>query len=141
MFRDIYAVHNKEEVFEILESYRIGNLKVDLNKKKETDKQDAFQNDPKRHPLLKVLSQKPFNAESPKQFSADSLITPNKLHFVRNHLPVPNVDLENYELEVFNDVNGKKIVFKLEDFKKKFTVYTLPGFTLQLKKTKLLEMK
>jgi len=126
--RDIYAVHNKEEVFEILESYRIGNLKVDTSKIVETNKKDAFQNDPKRHPLLKVLSQKPFNAESPKQFSADSLITPNKLHFVRNHLPVPKIDLENYELEIFNDLNGKKVVFKLEEFKKKFPIYTLPGF-------------
>ena len=111
----------------MLEMYRIGNLKVDSNKKVETNKQDAFQNDPKRHPLLKVLSQKPFNAESPKEFSADSLITPSKLHFVRNHLPVPKIDTEKFELEIINDLNGKKISLNLEDLKKKFPIFTIPG--------------
>ena len=76
---------------------------------------------------MKVLSQKPFNAESPKEFSADSLITPNKLHFVRNHLPVPKIDVDKFELEIVNDLNGQKLVLKLEELIQKFPVYKIPG--------------
>ena len=111
----------------MLENYRIGNLKVDVNKKDENIKADAFQNDPKRHPLLKALTQKPFNAEAPKEFIADNLLTPNKLHFVRNHLPVPKVDIEKFELEIIDDLKGKKKTFKFDELEKYFPVYTIPG--------------
>ena len=122
-------MHYKHEVFAMLESYRIGNLKVDLSKKAQTTKPDAFQNDPKRHPMLKVMTAKPFNAESPKELATDSLITPSKLHFVRNHMPVPQVDIEKFELEIVNDLNGQTVAFKLDDLKK-FPVYSIP-VTLQ----------
>jgi sulfite oxidase len=83
----------------MLEKYRIGNLKRDASKAN-SNANDPFKNDPKRHPLLKVLTLKPFNAETPKEFAVENMITPNDLHFVRNHLPVPIVDVEKFQLEV-----------------------------------------
>lgn len=62
--------------------------------------QDPYANDPGRHPALKINSKKPFNAEPPTQLLTDSLITPNDIFFVRNHLPVPDIDEKTYELEI-----------------------------------------
>jgi sulfite oxidase len=123
-FWSIYTVHQNPEVYEILESYRIGNLKADNTKPAVVN--DAYQNEPKRHPLLKVLTQKPFNAESPKAFSAENFITPNELHFKRNHMPVPIIDVSEFELEVENQITGKKTTFKLDNIKKQFKTHKIP---------------
>ena len=56
--------------------------------------------DPKRSPLLRPASAKPFNAEPPPNVLADNFITPNEVFYVRNHLPVPDVDADSYELEI-----------------------------------------
>lgn len=118
----------------MLEKYRIGNLIIDEanNKKKSSfeNKNDPFQNDPKRHPLLTVLTEKPFNAETPKQFSVDSIITPNELFFVRHHMPVPHIDLETFKLEIINENDGKSYSLNLEELKSKFPSHTIP-VTLQ----------
>ena len=34
------------------------------------------------------------------QLLADNFVTPNDIYFVRNHLPVPDIDEKNYELEI-----------------------------------------
>lgn len=90
---------------ERLQSMRIGNIfdskpaKVD----------DAFAKDPERSGVLKVNSDKPFNAEPPPSILVDSYITPNQLFFVRNHLPVPVVDektLKNYTLDSDSEITG-----------------------------------
>jgi sulfite oxidase len=129
-FWSIYTVHQKPDVYKQLETMRIGNIKIDKTKKDVNKTNDAFANDPRRHPLLKVLSSKPFNAESPQAMSVDSLITPNEIHFVRNHLPVPKVDLENYKLEIIDETTGQKWDFDLNDIKNKFNKHTIP-VTLQ----------
>lgn len=128
-FWNIYAVHYKNEVFELLEDYRIGNLKKthNTNVKKMND---PFINDPQRSPLLKILTEKPFNAETPKELSVDNLITPNDFHFKRNHLPVPKVDVKNFNLEIYDEFKQATTTFTLEDLKTKFPVYKIP-ITLQ----------
>ncbi len=125
-FWSIYTVHHNPEVFQMLEQHRIGNLKKEAQKSSESNPNDPYRNEPSRHKLLKVLTQKPFNAETPKVFSVDNIITPNELHFKRNHLPVPEVDLNTFELEILNDVTGKKLKFKLDDLKQKFKTYKIP---------------
>ncbi len=129
-FWQMYPVHNNTEVFSMLEKYRIGNLQP-TEAKQQVHQQavnDPFQNDPKRHPLLKVLSAKPFNAETPSNFSVENPITPNELHFKRNHLPVPsNIDLENYKLEITNSLTNETKTLNLNDIKTKFPVITIPG--------------
>ena len=68
-------------------------------------------NDPARHPALKINTKKPFNAEPPMQLLTDSLVTPNDIFFVRNHLPVPDIDEKVYELEISGE--GIKTAVKL----------------------------
>lgn len=122
-FWKIYAVHHSAETYEILESYRIGNLKQENKKPADND---PFGRDPDRSPLLTVLTRKPFNAETPKELSVENIITPNEFHFKRNHLPVPHVDLNNFELEIVDDVNKITHKFKLDDLKTKYKTHTIP---------------
>ena len=50
------------------------------------------------HPLCPPCPNAP--AETPKEFLTASLITPNELFYIRNHLPVPQVDAAAYRLKV-----------------------------------------
>lgn len=81
---------------------RIGNIKNE----KPVKIHDAYENDPERSPILVANSEKPFNGEPPFELLPESFITPNSLFFVRNHLPVPQVnpkDVGRYELEACVD--------------------------------------
>ncbi len=128
-FWNVFAIHQNSNVYEILESLRIGNLEVDteyqakLNKEMNTN--DPWRFDPERSPLLRVHTQRPFNAESPRELSVDSLITPNSIHFIRNHLPVPEINIKDYKLEIIG-FDGKVFTFELDDLKTKFKQYTIP---------------
>lgn len=99
-FWAIYANHKTEQVLCILESYRIGNLDQKDVLSDSNDSLDPFRKDPIRHPALKVHTQKPFNAEAPTVLLDKQFLTPNELFFVRNHLPVPDIDINEYELEI-----------------------------------------
>ena len=64
-----------------------------------------------------VNSAKPFNAEPPPELLIDAgLTTPNDLHYVRNHLPVPIVDPANFKLTVQIE-GGKSLEFTLDQLK------------------------
>ena len=75
--------------------------------------QDPYITDPPRHPALKVNTKKPFNAEPPLQLLSDNLITPNEIFFIRNHLPVPDIDETKYELEITGE-GIKPVMLSLE---------------------------
>lgn len=81
-----------------------------------------FSQDPSRHPFFVVNNPRPFNAEPPPELLLDAgFITPNELYYVRNHLPVPDVDPEKYRLHV--EVEGKRarcVQYSLADLKNKF---------------------
>ena len=127
-FWELYAVHKDENVLEMLENMRIGNIDPEDMKKQKariTDASDPFANDPKRHPALRINSLKPFNAEPPPELLIDNFMTPNELFFVRNHLPVPTVDIKNYKLEISGEGLKKPVSFTLKDLKKKFEVHTI----------------
>ncbi len=64
------------------------------------DANDPFAGDPVRSPILRVNSEKPFNAEPPTELLLDNYNTPNDLFFVRNHLPVPKVDSTAFTVEL-----------------------------------------
>ncbi|CAH0553952.1 unnamed protein product [Brassicogethes aeneus] len=114
----LYAVHKNPHVYELLESFRIGNLSnvdaVSLTQ----DMSDPYGRDPKRHNALIPASKKPFNAETLPSLLVENFITPNELFYVRNHLPVPNINPETYELEIEIEGRKKSKVFTLEDLKK-----------------------
>ncbi|CAB3410273.1 unnamed protein product [Caenorhabditis bovis] len=117
----LYSQHKTAEVLEILEQYRIGRLDAKDVPKVEVD---AFSNDPVRHPALLVRNAKPFNAESPPSLLTDHFYTPNDLFFVRNHLPVPVIDVEKHELEV-EAFDGKIVKLNMEEIRKKYKAYTI----------------
>ena len=55
---------------------------------------------PFRIPALIPRSNRPLNAETPLQLLAAAFITPTALFFVRNHLPVPDIDPATYRLKI-----------------------------------------
>lgn len=118
-FWALYAMHNNEHVLELLAEYRIGSLSKDESSIEAVDIKDPYITDPPRHPALKVNTKKPFNAEPPLQLLSDNLITPNEIFFIRNHLPVPDIDETKYELEITGE-GIKPVMLCLEDLKTKF---------------------
>jgi sulfite oxidase len=103
-FWNLYRVHQNANVWEILESHRIGNLnaadRVDAKASIDAPDQGPFAADPPRHPAFLVESAAPFNAEPPRALLADDYVTATELFFTRNHLPVPLIDPNHYELKV-----------------------------------------
>ena len=119
----VFANHNRDEVLDILEGMRIGNIaREDWEKLSPSGppKDGPYANDPLRSPVLKVNTQTPFNAETPTVLLAENYITPNDIFFVRNHLPVPRVDPERYTLEVKGEGLKKPIVLTLKELKTNF---------------------
>lgn len=51
----------------------------------------------------------------------ENFFTPVEYFYVRNHLPVPDIDEKEYELEVEIQQSGKSKTFSLKDLKTKFT--------------------
>lgn len=117
-FWNIYSVHKSNEVFEIMESFRIGNVTEIDKETVNLDAKDPYKNDPERSSLLIPSSKKPFNAEPPSQLLVDNFITPAHLFFVRNHLPVPLLDEMKHTLEA--DLGFSKACLTVADLKKKF---------------------
>lgn len=133
-FWSLYAVHQSDEVREILSEYRIGRLddaSIAARNAQQAagDSNDPYAKDPARHPLLHPNTRKPFNAEPPPSLLADEFITPNELFFVRNHLPVPVVDPQTYALELVAP-GIKPIRLSLDDLKTKFAKHKVVA-TLQ----------
>lgn len=89
-----------------------------MDLKKDKDVYDPFANDPKRNPMLKVHTIKPFNAETPGNLMGKDFLTPNSVFFVRNHLPVPEINEKDYRLEVEGFGLNKTYEFTLDQLKK-----------------------
>lgn len=123
-FWELYAVHKSKTVLDLLESYRIGNL-AEEDRETSSPGVDHWSNEPKRHRLLAVRSDKPFNAEPPPELLVENHVTPNELFFVRNHLPVPVVDEQKYRLEISGIGVKKPVSLSLKDLKTKFPTTTV----------------
>jgi len=105
-FWAMYAQHNVQSVKELLAEFRIGRLS-DEEYFSLPPPFDPYGSEPQRDPSLVVQAAKPFNAETPLSVLAEQQYhTPNEVFFVRNHLPVPTIDLASYVLEV-HPGNGK----------------------------------
>ncbi|XP_032663674.1 probable sulfite oxidase, mitochondrial [Odontomachus brunneus] len=122
-FWSIFANHNTPEIYSLLESMRIGNISEEDAKSNKSDLHDAYANEPFRHKTLIVNNQKPFCAEPPSPILVESFITPTDLFYVRNHLPVPEIDLKDYVLELtIEGVTKKTLNF---DALKKYKKHTI----------------
>ncbi|KAM0205836.1 hypothetical protein ACHAQI_008843 [Fusarium lateritium] len=85
------------------------------------DEQDQFSPDnwlPRSSDLIRLTGKHPLNAEPPLSRLYDAgLITPNELHYVRNHGPVPRILWEFHELEITYEGNTQKLSMnKLKEF-------------------------
>ncbi|KAI8836105.1 Oxidoreductase, molybdopterin-binding domain-containing protein [Chytridium lagenaria] len=144
-FWNIFSIHQSDSTRELLEQYRIGDL-VPLNEDTSavSDAEATvlalaklFENDPKRHSSLIVRSARPCNAESPAE-ALSTFTTPNDVFYVRNHLPVPKIDPEEFCLEI--DLPGlPERSFTLQELKEKFPKVTVMA-TLQCAGNRRFEM-
>ena len=81
-----------------------------------------------------INSLKPYDAETPQALLTENFLTPNDLFYVRNHLPVPEIDSQEYQLQVgYEGGSGdpaKELTLTLDDIKSKFPVHVMTA-TLQ----------
>lgn len=75
-FWTIFANHNNPEIYELLESMRIGNISKEDALSNKDNQNDPYAKEPPRHKALKVNGQKPFCAEPPPSLLVESFITP-----------------------------------------------------------------
>lgn len=128
-FWSVYQQHAQETVKQILEQYRIGQLAQDGARAAAVPVADAYAQEPGRLGALRIVSAKPFNAETPLVLLAASYLTPNDLFFVRNHLPVPTVDPRSYRLHISGE-GVRERSYTLEELKQKFRRHSIDA-TLQ----------
>jgi sulfite oxidase len=117
-FWAMYAQHGTAPVRALLEEHRVGRLAGGASAAPAGS--DPYGNEPKdRHPALEVRAARPFNAETPRAALAAALVTPTELFYVRNHLPVPEVDPKTYRLRVGGE-GAAELELSLEDLKRRF---------------------
>lgn len=128
-FWEVFTIHHKQAVYDILESLRIGD--VDLKslevymeaqeKKKVEQMADPFANEPARWEGLIPRSERPCNAETPPDaLLASGHITNNTVFYVRNHFPVPDIKSDQHRLTLnIPTASGMKdVVLTIDDLKK-----------------------
>ena len=89
-----------------------------------SDISSSYANEPKRNFKFTVNSVEPFNAEPPGSELTKYFVTPNRLFFVRNHAPVPIIDLDTYQLTVSGLVKNT-LTLSLTELKNKFRKVTI----------------
>lgn len=120
----VFVIHRSEETKELLEDYRIGDL-IPADQDPfyaEYSKVDSgiaalFENDPVRDGSLIQRSERPCNAEAAVE-SLETFITPNEKFYVRNHLPVPKVDLEKFKVTLEGLGASEVKEYTLDELKK-----------------------
>ncbi|KAL2914519.1 hypothetical protein HK105_205868 [Polyrhizophydium stewartii] len=125
-FWAVFSVHGTPETRELIEQYRIGDL-VPRESDPSAAEMDSrgtglemlFANEPERHPSLRVRAARPCNAEAAPE-SLLPYVTPNELFFVRNHLPVPVIDADTFELAVEGPGIPDDFRVSVTDLKTKF---------------------
>ncbi|WNJ21582.1 sulfite oxidase [Pontibacter sp. G13] len=79
---------------------------------------------PGKDPGIRVLNDRPLNAELPPHL-LDDLITPASRLFVRNNgIPPKQVDLDTWELRIEGECVPNPVTYRLADLKRRFPQYT-----------------
>lgn len=77
-----------------------------------------------KHPGLTILSEKPWNVETPAHL-LDDLITPADRLFIRNNGNVPaNIDVSKWTLTIGGESAKQEKTYTLAELKQKFKTYT-----------------
>lgn len=132
VYWNIFSIHKKQDVYDILESYLIGQIDprdlVDGKIPAEAI-EDPFAQDPHRDERLKTLTPRPCNAETPGEGLAD-FKTSNDLFYVRNHMWVPVVkEATNHRLKI-ELPDGEEVDYTMKDLKDRFQTHKVTA-TLQ----------
>ena len=128
----IFTIHQKQDVYDILEQYLIGTLDPQdlVDGKVPADGiDDPFETDPKRDTRLLVHSNRPCNAETPAS-ELSSYITPNQLFYVRNHLWVPQISTPEEHTLTIELADGTEKIYTLYELRNRFREHTITA-TLQ----------
>jgi len=83
-----------------------------------------YDNEPARHRELIQRSAAPYNLETPAHH-LESFITPTELFFVRNHLPVPEIDPATYSLKLGGHGFPRVLSLSLPELQANFPKRTL----------------
>ncbi|KAI5857405.1 Oxidoreductase, molybdopterin-binding domain-containing protein [Durotheca rogersii] len=122
---DIFSIHKSPYVREILEQYVVGRVHpIDLKDGRPLRDhiEDPFVADPARDARMRMLTEKPCNAETPNDELAKSFLTPNEVFYVRNHMWVPVVDeaeSDNHNITI-ELPDGESKVYSVQDLKARF---------------------
>ena len=136
-FWEIYTLHDRQHIRDLLEDYRIANLsEADAARAYATtpDLPSMYENDPERPKAvlgkLRVATTHPWNSEPADiRELVETFYTPNDLFFVRNHNAVPEVDAGGesnewrLEIEENEELGIKACEFTLDELKTKFPRY------------------
>lgn len=123
---NIFTVHQKQDVYDILEQYFIGLIDPrDLIDGRAPADQidDPFKTDPTRDEELIVHNERPFNAETPVS-DLQTFITPVARFYKRNHLWVPQLDEKTFQLTI-ELPDGDEKTYSMEDLRTKFQSHTI----------------
>ena len=119
----VFLIHQSPETKELLEDYRIGDLlPADQDPfYEEYTRVDPgiallFENEPQRDKTLIPRAERPYNAEAAVD-SLESFVTSNEKFYVRNHLPVPKIELEKFKVTVEGLGISQVKEYSLEDLK------------------------
>tara|TARA_B100001248_G_C27391170_1_gene462426 strand:+ start:1330 stop:2811 length:1482 start_codon:yes stop_codon:yes gene_type:complete len=115
---NIYKQHTNNPLIvkDILDPLKIGIIK-DYDENKYSNFKDVYVNDPIRDSELKFHSLKPCNAETPIEHIMDNWITPNNYWYIRNHCPVPDIDINNYNLSITSSIDKFDKMFSFKELK------------------------
>ena len=126
----LYPQHTQSEYLqELLPQLEIGRLdpteseSTETSGAKSTDRnnlEDPYRNDPVRHPALHQYTERPCNAASPVELLLDNWYTPNELWYVRNHHPVPQVSLADYQLQIYLPHLPNPLIYQRQQLKDEF---------------------
>ena len=120
-FFNVYTEHYRGHILPFMQRFKIGRLSdADAAKARNFEFTNPYADDPQRHPDLLHCTTHPFNGEPRIERLTENYYTPNELHYVRNHLPVPDIDDDDWELEVSGTGVPKPQTFSLKDLKKLF---------------------
>lgn len=129
---NIFTIHQKQEVYDILEQYFIGKIDPrDLvdGRAPTDDVDDPFKFDPERAATLITRSSRPCNAETPKD-QLETFITPSDQFYVRNHLWVPDLKQGDDHRLMVELIDGTEKEYTVADLRSRFQQHTITA-TLQ----------
>jgi sulfite oxidase len=120
----IYKQHNNEDVYQLLEKYRIGKLE---HYQEDISEDNNYINEPVRNGDLYYHTLTPCNAEANLSILVDNFITPTENWFIRNHHPVPDIKKDEYKLilELSNELTKEISLSDLDKYPKQTIVTTI----------------